>query len=500
MKIPKITIDLKGIAKKLKMPSVRFGTKTFVCLDFASDSLRIAVASGTARKKEIVYLASHNISGLSEAQISEIVRMTVNQLQLVDPVVVANISSGITITKNIEIPSKDPREIKEIINLQAIRHTPYSRQEIIIDYIDIGIYRQSYTKILLVIVTREAIKRQLDILNLTALNIERITLSAEAMGCLCIKCLKLESPDSPIAVVNVDSVSSDFTIILKGKPVFARSIPYGASQVAVENKVYGPKFIDEIKKSLEAYQGEDIEASPNSLVVTGAIEGLKGLEVELNNVLRMPCRVISYKEQLPIAKNALEASSNAADTSFVNCIAPLLCLDAMKVDLSPDEIKLKRTIESRGRDVIKTGICVTAIIFLACGILLSKMYFKSAYLKSLAAKYDSVKKDSQRLETLFKKIKILRDYLSKRGYSLEVLSEINSIIPKEAYLDNLKVDDGGNISIKGSSETTSAVFSLVDALEKSEYLMNVKTKYTTKRKQENKDMTDFEIVGIIERK
>jgi Tfp pilus assembly PilM family ATPase len=133
---------------------MNFGTKDFMCLDFVRDSLRIAAGTLSSGKTQITHLVNRNISGLSDAKITESIRVLIGEMGLKKPIIIATVPSGMIITKNIEIPSRDKKEIKEIINLQAIRHTPYSRQEIVIDYIDIGTYRQSYTKVLLIIVTR----------------------------------------------------------------------------------------------------------------------------------------------------------------------------------------------------------------------------------------------------------------------------------------------------------------------------------------------------------
>ena len=64
--------------------------------------------------------------------------------------------------------------LKEIIDLQAGRHTPYSREEIIIDYINIGTFRENYTKILLIIVTLSVVRRQLEILAKAGLSTEEV--------------------------------------------------------------------------------------------------------------------------------------------------------------------------------------------------------------------------------------------------------------------------------------------------------------------------------------
>ena len=65
--------------------------------------------------------------------------------------------------KNIEVPSSDPEEIKSIINLQAGRHTPYSREEVLISYINLGLNAFNNTRLLLVIVHRNMVKERISL-------------------------------------------------------------------------------------------------------------------------------------------------------------------------------------------------------------------------------------------------------------------------------------------------------------------------------------------------
>ena len=66
--------------------------------------------------------------------------------------VICVIPANAATAKNIEVPSTDPEEIKSIINLQATRHTPYSREEVLISYINLGMNASNNTRLLLVIV------------------------------------------------------------------------------------------------------------------------------------------------------------------------------------------------------------------------------------------------------------------------------------------------------------------------------------------------------------
>jgi Tfp pilus assembly protein PilN len=130
--------------------------------------------------------------------------------------------------------------------------------------------------------------------------------------------------------------------------------------------------------------------------------------------------------------------------------------------------------------------------------LISNIYFKSAYLRKLDAEYQTVNKEAQKLEGDFTKISLIKNYLSKRGYSLDVLAELYTVIPQDLELADIRFDGQGKFSIKGTAESMSTVFSFVDNMEKSKYFKDVKTRYTTKRKDGLKDVADFEIVSSLE--
>ena len=139
----------------------KIGIRDAICVSLSGDNLKLAYAKISPTRKELVDLVSYEIQGLSDEEIIKSIRSSLDSLKLSSPDVTIIIPSHATIAKNIEIPSLDEQEIMEIVDLQAGRHTPYSREEIIVDYINIGAYRENYTKILLIIVTLNVIRRQI---------------------------------------------------------------------------------------------------------------------------------------------------------------------------------------------------------------------------------------------------------------------------------------------------------------------------------------------------
>jgi len=473
--------------------------RELVGIDFSSNNLKLAHVRISGGKKEVVNLLTRNIIGLADIDVAKTINTSFYELRAKDPEIINTIPFNLVITKNIEIPSIDPKEIRDIINLQAGRHTPYSRDEIIVDYIDIGTYKHSYTKILLVIVARNVVKRQFDIMDKAGLRLEKVFFAPEGLAWAASKILKIDTMTAPVSIAHVDESFTDFTIVFKNKPAFVRSIPIGMQHLISEKERYEIRFADELKRSLEAYQSENIETNPGSLVLTGALEDTGDLEIVLGNVLSLPIKVVPYFKNLSMAGEALKVAPLTKRLSFFNVIASLLAFGELKVNLVPEEVKLRKALEERGKELIKTGILVVTVFFVICLILLTNIYFKSAYSRNLDRKYKTLNEEARVLEKDFTQVSLIKNYLSNRGYSLEVLAELYNVTPVDIEATDIRFDEQGKLSVRGTAESMSAVFSFVDKMEKSKYFKDVKTKYTAKRKEGGADVADFEITCQLEK-
>lgn len=478
-------------------PLSGMGNSELVGIDISDGSLRLAHVRIAPHRREVVNLLNREIADLSTDDISKIIKSYLNELKAKNVRIINIVPSHLVITKNIEIPSTKPQEINEIINLQAGRHTPYSREEIIIDHIDIGIHKQNYTKILLIIVARNIVKRQFEILGSGRMNLEKVALVSESLAWSVPKILRIETKDAPVNLIHVDGRFSDFIIVFRNKPIFVRSIPIGALHIMEDREGYKSKFVEEIRRSLEAYQTEDIEKTPNRLVLTGAIEELKDVEATLNDNLHLPISAVSYLQDLTVSEEALKVMQQAKHSSFLDVIAPLISWEDLKVNLIPEEIKLRKSLEERAKELIKTGVYILTLFVLIFSLLISKIHFKSVYLEKVNKEFYSLDKEARQLEDSFSKINLIKKYLLNRGYSLGVLTELYNVTPIDLKISEIKFSMEDKFSIKGTAGSMSTVFTFVDNMEKSEYFKDVNTRYTTKRKDGLKDVTDFEIVCLL---
>ncbi|HOW36415.1 MAG TPA: pilus assembly protein PilM [Candidatus Omnitrophota bacterium] len=474
------------------------GNKDYISVAFGEEELRVAHMRMSTPLREVVNLVRRDIRGISEEELPKIIRSALNDFNIKKAVAVCIVPASLTTTKNIEIPSLDPNEIKSIINLQAGRHTPYSREEIIIDYINIGVFQRNYSKVLLIIVNRNVIKKHLNILEQAGLDVQKVFFTAETIARFYAKALNRQEEDAPLGIVDVGGLSTDFIVEFKGTVIACRNIPVGASHLAGEGQAAYTRLTTELKKSIEAYQTEDIEKLPEEYVLTSDHNHIKDLQSIFKESLKINAQIVPYIDNVRMDAAARKLITDSDGQSFLDIIAPVCTFAESQIDLLPDEIKVQRSIESQGKQAIKTGIFTVVIIVLICTLFSVKIYFKSMTLNRLKTNYKQAREDAKALEHISEKTRLIKDYMNSRLISLDALNELYNLIPDEVYLNSVNIDEKGTITIQGTSESMSLVFSLVGTLENSTFFKGVKTTSTTARKERGKDVAAFEIVFRLE--
>lgn len=481
------------------LPSIlRKKTTDFISVMVNEEDLKVAHVKVNYNVYEVVNIAKRDIRGISQEELPKTIKSTISDFVIKNAQVIYVVPSNFVTTKNIEIPSVDPAEIKSIINLQAGRHTPYSREEIIIDYLNNGIFQRNYSKVLLIIVNRNIMIKQLNILEQAGLKVKKVLFVPEAIGNFYSKVLDKDTLASPVGIIDIGNHFSDFTVAYNQTVIACRSIPVGMIHLASEGQAGQERLVSELKKSIEGYQSEEVEKLPSTYILTSDHVRLKDLQPVLKNVLQVNVKIMPFIDNLKVGQSVRKVLSDMGDESFLDVIAPVVVIDRIKVDLLPEEVKLQRSIEEQGREVLKSAILAVIIFVLICVGFLIKIYFKSSFLSRLKNDYQQTAQEAEILGRISEKTSIVKDRLNNRLVGLEVMSELYRLIPEEIYLNNVILDENGTITIQGTSESMSRVFSLVGALEESGLFKSVKTNSTTAKKERGKDVAAFELTFKLE--
>lgn len=435
-------------------------------------------------------------NGYTDEVIAQI-RSVLTETQAKSFRVVGVVPAHWVLSRNIEVPSRDLTEIREIVNLQAVRHTPYARNEIVVDFLSLGVFKSVYTKVFLIIVPRHAVVRFYDLAAKLNLKVERIVFAPEAVARHLAKRLEAAKEELPFCVVRVDTAVSEFLVILHETLLFARSIPIGSQHFAAAKEGYLIRFVEELKKSLETYQGENIDQNPSVLFLAGALNHLEDLDQMVEDELRFPVKRLNDAELVPV-EAGIQSDYAAENRSFFHLMSSAVCLEELTADLIPEENKLKRSVEERSKEMVKTGMLLMILLAIVCAFLVSHLYFQSSRAEQLKNRYEPIRKEAQVIEEAYSHIQAVKQHLASRGQSIETLTELYDVVPSDLYLTDIRFEAGGKFTVKGTSYTKPSIFSLVDKLEDSDLFRNVQTKYITGRTEDKREVSDFEIQAALE--
>ncbi len=483
-------------------PNFIFSTakKSSDLLGFELDENHLKIVHVRLRglKREIANVVVYPVHGLFDDGILHLIHQAAEKFQVINPRVYLTVPLPLVITRNIEIPSQDPQEIKEIVNLQASRHTPYARAEIIVDTLSLGLVRERYSKVLLVIVPKETVNKQIQLLDRAGLKLEKVFFPPEAIAMVAVKMAGRDA-DVTMGILHMDHGFTTFLVVQRGKLLFMRGIHIGASQLVEEKESYLDRFQDELEKSMETYSADEVGPPLKSLILLGILNDVTDFDDILAEAFKIPLKRQSYAEHFNLSESARGAVFSSKMISFLNLIAPMSFYDKIKVDLTSEEKKLKIQLEKRAGEMLKMGILTLVLFSLIFVNVTSKISFKKAYLKQITTHYLPVRDSAKQLEQMLAKTELVKSYLLSRGNSLQALTELYDATPLDIRLTEIKYDESSSkFSIKGTSSVMSSVFSFVSELDKSSIFKNVKTKYVTSRNESGRDVADFEINCLID--
>ena len=277
----------------------------------------------------------------------------------------------------------------------------------------------------------------------------------------------------------------------------------GFSQSQQTKELWQAKFIEEVKHSIYAYQNEAMDGDIDRIIICAPQISSKNLEIDvLDDAFSLPVEIIDQFKNIPVTKEALDSYNNSTqkDLSFFGLLGLALSFDEQRIDLIPQELQLEKSVRQRGKELYFMGIFLVFILISFSGIFLGRMYNKERYLGQLKNRLGQIQAKTQELNDMVGVIETARARIRTRSTSLNLIYEVHRLISPEIHLVSLSFNGKDSLVLRGTSNVMSEVFDFVNRLEESEYFQNVKTKYATKHKTEEKELTDFEILCPLEDK
>jgi type IV pilus assembly protein PilM len=453
--------------------------------------LKLLHAVGRGSGKTVTTLLARSIEGMSPEELLQWLKETCQAKGLAPSSVLVANPSHLTTTRLFSLPSIDPKEIQDIVELQAEKHTPYAKEEILTDFRIIETDRSGYSRVLLVISHQDIVHRGLHLLEGMGWVLERVGFELE--GLVNWAKLSQQVPDAEGAalVAELDAETTTLLVLHDGRPYFHRSVGIGASLLQLDPADGIAKLIAELQRSIESFETEGLNLPIGAVVLTGQARRVPELKERLKQALELPVVAADAFERSAMSDEARQESESLQQVSFASLVG--LAMRPSEVDLTPKALKLHRAFEARARTLVGLGCQMIGVLLLFCCLVVGHAQKQERYRGLLRQEHARTMSEAAELEGLLGQLRLVKGWLEERDQLLGTVVELNRHTPPIIRWESLNFTKGEQVTLKGVSEEMPKVYDFAAALRQSLSFSSVEARRVTKQKGEQR-ATDFEIV------
>lgn len=391
-----------------------------------------------------------------------------------------------------DLPSGDPGEIADMIDLQIARQTPYTREEIVFDYRLVDADTRGYTRVFLAIAQAGLVRQKLRCLEDSGFPVARVTvttdgwlsaLEAEGGG------LGFGNPE-PVVYLDVDSPASDLLVARKGVPLFSRSLSVGLRDLAANREKAEGDMVQQVTRAMETFRNENPGSNAERLMLFGPAGKVAGLASRLQEGLAMtvtPAAGVARMEGTPDVPQLEEVSVSGM-------LGAATRAGSLQMDLMPESMRLRKAVTIKARRLTLCAALVMVILAQAALWVGSHYGRRAAYLADLGRMLEATESAADSVETMRRKVALVAARFDGRMIPVKALAELHSVAAKPVSFTSIEFNDNRQVVCRGTADAVADVVRLVNAMEASPLFVNVKSARTAA----GSDKTEFEVTGDIE--
>ncbi len=464
--------------------------ENFIVLSADGQWLKMVHLSGSKRAMAVQGLVSVPIQNLKHEDIITKLKAECDTRGIhADRVLIAN-PSRLTTARLFALPSTDPQEIKDIVQLQAEKHTPYAKEEILTDFKIIETQSGGMTRVMMVISHQDVVHRSLRIAQDMGWSLDRVGFELEgAVNGFKFAQSKLAKEKGAYLLADINDESSDLVVVYQGMPYFHRTVNIGVNHFIQVAESAG-RFCGEIRRSLEAFESEGLNIMPEKVFLTGMVSQIQEHAKFIGEQLGLSTQLVNPFEGWQLSKLA-QNDANQATVSFVSLMG--MGVGTHEIDLTPKSLKLHRTFEVRAKSLVALGCQFMAVLLMVTCWLVGKSYQEEKYYDSLVAKQQATSREADKLELTLKQLELINGWMRDRGKILTVFIELNAVAPSALTWDSFSYTRGKEVVLKGVSAELPKVFDYVASIEGLTVCGQPEAGRVSKRKEGDDFVTEFSV-------
>ena len=409
------------------------------------------------------------------------------------------------ITRYIEVPILKNDALIEAVNFEFKQFIPdiddyYMNYEIVEK---INTKEKKAYKILLVAATKEKINPIIEIAEEIGKELEVIDILSNSLARVLKSSDHIASEEST-GIFYFGADSSTLGIIEGNVLKFERNLPFGiknifnevyeeAAVTALDSKQVINVFenneqlmmnfenlLASVNNTVRYYNSEKTNKPVTNFIIICADMIMTNMEKYLEKYFELPCILVKDPSDLGLK---LKFKDNFP--KYISSYGLLLRGNDNKLlNLSPKTIKKEKDKANIDKVLVRVPILIL-IAIIAIGIpflVMNKIITKEiANIDADIARYNEIVVKNQQLQSEISKMEYfinrIKDIDNSTSNTSEIISKLNTYVPKEITFEGFSFTDSGLINISGKSSTYSAIPEFLANLEMSEEFCNAKISY-----------------------
>ncbi|OGS18981.1 MAG: hypothetical protein A2219_06355 [Elusimicrobia bacterium RIFOXYA2_FULL_50_26] len=384
----------------------------------------------------------------------------------------------------VTLPPADERELECMLRFELEKYIMFPAEEATLGYYSTGAANAvSAGAVMLLAARTEMLRRYDEILRFAGATLERISVTSTAFQKLF---SQNASPAETFAFFFAGDDAWEIDFFVRGVVVFSRSLRY-RSQLPGED--WKKELANEISQSLAAFAVTYPGTFDKHIFVAGryrdeavaSLAGHAGYEVSILKAAPLP----------------VFPEGAAADGRFLS-LAGETFTDASSVNLLPDAEKAALARRKERRTILRAAAIAGAIIAGAAVFYFTTNFAALQKNRKVTRRLDAARHEFAMLQKKSGQLAVADKFSADAFLPLEILRELNSIIPSNAYLLQLRYErEQSTLLIRGRTNSYAAVSLITGRMVRSPYFSHVAGKGARLIKVEDKNLVDFEIEAAV---
>lgn len=399
----------------------------------------------------------------------------------------------IAFMRNYSFPSRDPRELRQMFDLNMTADLPFNPDEVVADLVA----RPAGEGASLVtgfFVEKSVPGRVWKALRRAGFDVTRVTVSSQAIAEWCGEHLKEYFPSSRSGLIlDLDRDVTEACFVFEGNAIYSRIIPVGwnAGEPGLD------ELVRHIKAVLDLYHKLKIAPLPESAIISAPLDfaAAAPLARELGQLTGWEVKVVTAEQLAPGAVY----KGGGRDWREMSWIVPAgVCGVSQRtaVDLCPPDILKDRGASESLRVWIRLGLAAAGVILSLFVLLGGMVWQENSELSRLTAEQKSLIAPIKTLSAKEKKLDALRQILQGRVIVAEVIRKIYELSPNSVILVDLQLA-GKKLSVQGHTPVGPDVNIFFRRLSGSGMFFKVNLDYVNKREMPDGEQNFFNITCLV---